>query len=158
MSDNSTAFTSAEFQEFLSHNGVQHLTSAPHHSSSNGLAERAVQTLKSYMKKGSDNNVQKQLSQFLFRYRSTLHTTTGLSPAEMLMGRRLQTHLDLKRPDVSARVHARQCVCVCVCVCARACVCGVCVCVCVCVCEREVSFKPIDGYPYCTEGAMQLGR
>ena len=106
VSDNGTAFTSTEF---LRHNGVRHLTSAPYHPSFNGLAERAVQTLKRYMKKGSDDDVQKQFSRFLFRYRSTPHTTTELSPAEMLMGCRLQTHLDLMRPDVSARVHARQC-------------------------------------------------
>lgn len=68
VSDNGTAFTSAEFQEFLSNNGVRHLTSAPYYPSSNGLAERAVQTLKSYMKKGSDDDVQKQLFRFLFRY------------------------------------------------------------------------------------------
>ena len=38
------------------------------------------------------------------------------------------------------------------------------VCVCVCLCVRMRSFsshgscKPIDGYPYNTEGAMHLGR
>ena len=34
--------------------------------------------------------------------------TTGLSPAELLMGRRLQTHLDLLRPDVAQRVERKQ--------------------------------------------------
>ena len=106
VSDNGTAFTSAEFQEFLSRNGVRHLTSAPYHPSSNGLAERAVQTFKSNM--SSDEDMQKQLSRFLFRYRSTPHSTTGLSPAELLMGRRLRTHLDFMRPDVSNRVHTKQ--------------------------------------------------
>ena len=52
--------------------------------------------------------MQKQLSRFLFCYQSTPHSTTGLSPAEMLMGRRLCTHLDLMRPDVSNRVRTKQ--------------------------------------------------
>ena len=68
VSDNCTTFTSAEFHEFLSHNGIRHLSSAPYHPSSNGLAERAVQTYKSNMQKGSDEDVQKQLSRFLFLY------------------------------------------------------------------------------------------
>ena len=68
VSDNVTASTSAEFQEFLSHNWVRHLTSAPYHPSSNGLAESAVQTIQSNMRKGSDEDVQKQLLRFLFRY------------------------------------------------------------------------------------------
>lgn len=106
--DNSIAFTSAEFQEYLSLNGVQHLTSALYHLSSNGLDERAVQIFKSNMTNGLDDDVQKQLSHFLFHYRSIPCTTTGLSPAEMLMGQHLQTHLDLIRPDVLAQVCARQ--------------------------------------------------
>ena len=61
VSDNGTAFTSAEFQKFLSRNEVRHLTSAPYHLSSNGLAERAVKTFKSNMQKGLDEDVQKQL-------------------------------------------------------------------------------------------------
>ena len=32
------------------------------------------------------------------------YTTTGLSPAELLMGRRLRTHLDLLHPDTASRM------------------------------------------------------
>lgn len=50
-SDNATCLTSTEFTSFMKQNGIQHVTSAPFHPSLNGLAERAVQTLKEGMRK-----------------------------------------------------------------------------------------------------------
>ena len=107
VSDNGTAFTSSEFQEFLRSNGIEHLRSAPYHPSSNGLAERAVQTVKAGVKrlKGS---LEVRLSRFLFKYRVTPQATTGIAPAELLMGRRLHTHLDLLFPTVRERVQRKQ--------------------------------------------------
>ena len=51
VTDNSTVFTSVEFEIFLSRNVICHITSALYHAATNGLAERAVQTLKRANKK-----------------------------------------------------------------------------------------------------------
>ena len=98
VSDNGPSFKSAEFQEFLIRNGIRHVTVAPYHPGSNTLAERAVQTFKSGLKKTTEGAVLTLLAQFLFQYHITPHTTTGISPAELLMGRQPRSHLDLLHP------------------------------------------------------------
>ena len=97
--DNGTAFTSSEFGIFLRQNGIRHITSAPYHPATNGLAERAVQILKNSLRKSEPRCIDKQLARLVFHYRTTPHATTGISPAELLMGRPLRTHLDLLRPN-----------------------------------------------------------
>ncbi|KAL3988098.1 5-hydroxytryptamine receptor 3 [Sarotherodon galilaeus] len=94
-----TCFTSAEFESFMKQNGIDHVRSAPFHPSSNGLAERAVQTFKEGMKKVKGDTLQTRLSRFLFSYRITPHATTGLSLAELMMSQRLRSVLDLLMPD-----------------------------------------------------------
>ena len=103
VSDNGPAFTSHEFKDYMKQCGIHHIRTSPYHPSSNGLAERAVQTFKSSLKK-LEGNVKTRLFIFLARYRVTPHSTTELSPAELLMGRKLRTTLDLMHPDVSRKV------------------------------------------------------
>ena len=99
---------SAEFEEFLERNGIKHLTSAPYHPSSNGLAERAVQVVKQGLKKNTHGNMKTRLAQVLFRYRITPQTTTGISPSELLLGRRPRSRLDLLKPHTAERVEKKQ--------------------------------------------------
>ena len=109
VSDNGTAFTSAEFAQFVKLNGIKHVRTAPFHPASNGLAERAVQTFKDAMKKMKDkSSMETKISRFLMKYRITPHTTTGQCPAELLMKRQIRSHLDLARPDLKARVQDKQ--------------------------------------------------
>lgn len=92
----------------MKQNGNDHVRSVPFHPSSNGLAERAVQTFKEGMKKIKGDALQTKLSRFLFSYRITPHATTGVSPAELMMSRRLRSAFDLLMPDVKTKVQRKQ--------------------------------------------------
>ena len=104
VSDNGTTFTSAEFKEFMTSNGITHITTSPYHPQSNGLAEKMVQSFNVGMKKFSEGTIDTKLARFLFSYRVTPHTTTGVSPAELLFGRQLRTQFDLLQPNFNTKV------------------------------------------------------
>ena len=55
-----------------------------------------------------DGTIETRVSRFLFRYRNTPQSTTRISPAEMLLGRRPRSHLDLMHPYIGQRVHQQQ--------------------------------------------------
>lgn len=101
VTDNGPTFTSEKFQTFLKRNGVKHITSAPFHPATNGAAEKTVQTFKNAMKKMDNKGpIEEKVLKFLTRYRATPHTTTGLTPSELLLGRKIRTHLDLLFPSL----------------------------------------------------------
>ena len=81
---------------------------APYHPSTNGLAERAVQTMKQGVRWMQGGSVQEKLAKFLFKYRITPHSTTGVSPSELLMGCRIRSRLDLLLPDLTSVVQDKQ--------------------------------------------------
>ena len=107
---NGPQFTSGEFALYLKRNCITHICSAPYHPLSNGLAERFVQTFKRVMWTGekSGSSLRHRLSEFLFSYRSTPHTTTGTSPGELFLQRKLRTKFDLLKPDQRSVVTSRQ--------------------------------------------------
>ncbi|XP_055918664.1 uncharacterized protein K02A2.6-like [Eupeodes corollae] len=102
VSDNGTNFTSAEFKTYLQTVGVKyHKLTAPYHPSTNGQAERSVQTVKNALRtmETTKTSLQLNLNKFLRQYRKAPHTTTGQSPSQLFLGRSLRTSLDLLRPD-----------------------------------------------------------
>ena len=111
VSDNGAQFVSEEFQAFARSNGIRHLTSAPYHPAANGLAERAVQTFKQALHSmhQSSKPVKEKLAKFLIAYRNTPHSTTGVSPAQLLLGRPLRTRLDLVKPNLNRKMVNQQC-------------------------------------------------
>ncbi|XP_050562619.1 uncharacterized protein K02A2.6-like [Spodoptera frugiperda] len=110
VSDNGTQFASKEFQEFTQFNGIEHVFTAPYHPASNGLAENAVRLLKRVIKKAifEKQNIDKAVWTFLMHYRNVEHSTTGESPAMILLGRRIRTRLDIIKPDRENKVHRAQ--------------------------------------------------
>ena len=82
VSDNGPQFVSDEFATFVKINGIKHIQCAPYHPSSNGAAERFVQTFKKAMKANRDSplSFSHRLSNFLFTYRFSPHATTNEPP------------------------------------------------------------------------------
>ena len=108
VSDNATAFTSSEFSEFVKKNGIHHIFTPPYHPASNGLVKRAVQTFTEGMRRNKEGSLTTRLSRFLFRYRLTPHSTTGVPPSELIFGRKLRSPLDLLKPSIGSTVQQAQ--------------------------------------------------
>ncbi len=110
VSDNGPQFISEEFQIFLRNNGIKHVTSAPYHPATNGLAERFVQSLKNALRAMIHEKLtlNQKLHNFLFAYRNATHVTTNRIPAMLFLGRPLRSRLDLLKPNLRRTVHDRQ--------------------------------------------------
>lgn len=100
ISDNGPQYVNAAFAQFSEHYGFQHATSSPRYPQGNGLAERCVQTVKGLLKKALEAGSDYQLA--LLAYRTTPHASTGVSPAQLLMGRRLHTRLPEMKRDMNS--------------------------------------------------------
>ncbi|KAM7314188.1 uncharacterized protein ISCGN_003973 [Ixodes scapularis] len=93
-SDNGAAFISEEIATFYRMNNIIAVTSAPYHPATNGQAERMVQELKQAVSKKGREDLSCVLSRFLFKQHTTVHATTGKTPAWMMYGRELPSALD----------------------------------------------------------------
>ena len=91
-------------------NGIRHIRTAPYHPSSNGLAERFVQSFKQALKASKNDglSLNHRLSTFLLTYRSSPHATTGVPPCALFLQRKLRTRFDLLNPSCSQRVLDKQ--------------------------------------------------
>lgn len=85
ISDNGPQFTSAEFKDFVMKYNISHITSSPLHQQSNGLAEKAVQTVEDMIRKCRDSGDDIYLS--LLELRNTTRDTETGSQMQRLMGR-----------------------------------------------------------------------
>lgn len=110
VTDNGPQFVSEEFASFCRSNGIKHICVSPYHPSSNGLAERLVQTFKVASRKLEKNELflLHHLVSFLLIYHTTPQRTTSVPPVVLFMGRPLRTRLDLFCPDLGCTVTSQQ--------------------------------------------------
>lgn len=99
VSDNASCFTAQQFKDFLNTNGIEHITPPPYSPSSNGRAERGVQTIKSLLKKSTfRGSFKSKLAKVLFYYRSIPHSITNTPPSIALNNRKFVTARDRVHP------------------------------------------------------------
>ncbi len=96
VSDNGPQFTGKIFRSFSHEFDFVHITSSPHHPLSNGHAECAVQSAKAILQ-------HKDPVLALLSYRTTPHASSGVSPAELLIGRRLGNILPTLERNLSPK-------------------------------------------------------
>ena len=111
VSNNGPPLQSAEYEKFWRQNGIQRILVFPYHPSSNGLAERFVQTFKYAMESSADDptsSIQRQIQNFLLSYRSTPHATTSSSHTKLFLQRELRTELSLVTLDIGSLMASQQ--------------------------------------------------
>ena len=99
-SDNGPQFIAAEFAEYMEQQGIRHHRVTAKWPQANGEVEHQNGSRFPYAEKG---NWRKELTTYLAAYPSLSHPTTGVSPAELLFGRKMRTKL----PELSD-IHVKQ--------------------------------------------------
>jgi len=95
VTDNGPSLCSKEMEDFFKKNRVFHIKTSPYNPASNGAAENLVRTFKNVIKKCNPNSdIEVDVYRFVMSYNSTKHCSTGVTPAELHIGRILPTQFD----------------------------------------------------------------
>ena len=92
-SDNGPPFAAREFEGFLEYLAINHKKGIPYWPQSDSEVERFSTTLLKIIKIAQLQGKNLKREDFLFQYRNTPHTVTSLSPARLLMRRKLRDKL-----------------------------------------------------------------
>ena len=109
-SDNGPLFRSEVFERYLEDNGLEHRKTTPLWPQANGEVERQNKSLLKRMKiaQAEGKDWKKEVRKYLVAYMSTPHTTTGVSPAELLFGRKMRTKLpELREESIESEMRDR---------------------------------------------------
>ncbi|KAL9968960.1 hypothetical protein ACROYT_G021113 [Oculina patagonica] len=94
-SDNGSNLVSKEVEGYLKESEIKHHDTTPLWPRANGQVERQNKTLLKSVRAAhaKGKNWREELNRFLLAYRSTPHSTTGKSPAELLFRSKLKTKM-----------------------------------------------------------------
>ncbi len=99
LSDQGTIFESAAFAAFCTKYNIRKVRTTPYHPQGNGLAERTIRTIKEMLAltvNSSHDNWDDTLSEVVFSYNNTVHSSTGFAPNQIIFGRTLPSATDRK--------------------------------------------------------------
>ena len=93
-SDNGPPFQSHSFAQFAQHMGFHHRKITPAWPKANSESERFMRTIPKTLRAAhlENKNWKQELFLFLRNYRATPHSTTAVSPAELLSGRKMNVN------------------------------------------------------------------
>ena len=104
VSDNGSNLVSANMAEFCQEYNIKHKKATPLHPQANAEIERFYENVSKFVKtlNVEGRNWENELFLFLLSYRNTPHTTTGISPAKLLMNRVLRDKIPQFNTPVSS--------------------------------------------------------
>lgn len=104
VSDNGPPMNSHEFKRFMKDWQIEHVTSSPYLSRSNGLVERSIATIKNIFKKCKVDNTDPYIALLQYRNTPKENANISLSPAQLLMSRSLRTKLPVLESSLKPKV------------------------------------------------------
>ena len=92
VTDNASNFTSIDISEFCEMYSINHHKATPYWPQANSEIERFYETLSKFVKTltAEGRNWEHEIFDFLLTYRNTPHSTTNVSPAQLLMNKQLR--------------------------------------------------------------------
>ena len=101
ITDQGVQFVSEKFQSFCKSVGIKHKTTSPFHPQTDGMVERFNRTflnmVRNYVSE-DQTDWSAHIPLIMFAYRTSLHDSIGVSPAEALQGRKFKLPIDIIRP------------------------------------------------------------
>ncbi|XP_068210061.1 uncharacterized protein [Palaemon carinicauda] len=101
--DQGTNFTSDLFKQTLKQLNISHIFASAYHPQTNGALERVHQTIKNLLRKyicETGRDWGEDLDLLMYVLRSTPNESTGISPFEMMFGRRPRTNLSMVKENI----------------------------------------------------------